>query len=163
MPFKSEAQRRKLVSRQPAARKNASRTRKKAEAGKAATVAAFAMARSPLDRVRRLCLALPNTWEKLSHGEPTFWVGKKMFVSFANADNHHGAGRHAIWCNSTHATQDLLITRSPTRYFSPPYVGPSGWVGIYLDGKPDWSEVANRLAHAHELASAVSRPKARKR
>ena len=121
------------------------------------------MARSPLDRVRRLCLTLPNTWEKLSHGEPTFWVGKKMFASFANADNHHGAGRHAIWCNATHATQDLLITRAPTRYFSPPYVGPSGWVGIYLDGKPDWAEVADRLAHAHELASAVSRPKARKR
>ena len=121
------------------------------------------MARSPLDRIRRLCLTLPNTWEKLSHGEPTFWVRKKMFATFANADNHHGAGRHAIWCKATHATQDMLITRSPTRYFSPPYVGPSGWVGIYLDGKPDWAEVADRLAHAHELASAVSRPKARKR
>ena len=121
------------------------------------------MARSPLDRVRRLCLALPNAYEKTSHGEPTFWAGKRMFASFASADNHHGAGRHAVWCKATHVTQDLLIKRSPQRYFSPPYVGPSGWVGIYLDRAPDWSEVADRLSHAHELASAPSRPIAGKR
>jgi CubicO group peptidase (beta-lactamase class C family)/predicted DNA-binding protein (MmcQ/YjbR family) len=112
----------------------------------------------PLLRLRRLCLALPDAWEKVSHGEPTFWVGKKMFASFANAANHHGAGRHAVWCNATHVTQDLLLARAPDRYFRPPYVGPSGWIGIYLDKDPDWAEVAERLQHAHELA-ARSRPK----
>jgi len=110
--------------------------------------------RSPLDRLRRVCLALPDAWEKLSHGEPTFWAGKRMFASFANAANHHGAGRHAVWCKATHPTQDMLITRSPDRYFVPPYAGPSGWVGIYLDRAPDWAEVAERLRSAHELAAA---------
>lgn len=62
------------------------------------------LARSPLDRLRHICLALPNAWEKVSHGEPTFWVGKKMFATFANAANHHGAGRHAVWCKATHVT-----------------------------------------------------------
>jgi hypothetical protein len=113
--------------------------------------------RSPLDRLRRICLALPDAWEKLSHGEPTFWAGKRMFASFANAANHHGSGRHAVWVKATHATQDLLITRSPDRYFVPPYAGPSGWVGIYLDRAPDWKEVTERLRSAHELAAA--RPK----
>ena len=112
---------------------------------------------SPLDRLRRLCLAHPGAWEKVSHGEPTFWVGKKMFASFANAENHHGAGRHTVWCKADHLTQDLLVRRAPERYFSPPYVGPSGWVGIYLDKSPDWSEVAERLAHAHELAAPAKR------
>ena len=112
------------------------------------------MPRSPLDRLRRICLALPDAWEKLSHGEPTFWAGKRMFASFANAANHHGAGRHAVWVKATHATQDLLITRSPDRYFVPPYAGPSGWVGIYLDRAPDWAEVAELLRSAHELAAA---------
>lgn len=108
---------------------------------------------SPLDRLRRMCLALPGAWEKVSHGEPTFWVGRKMFASFANAATHHGAGRHAVWCKATHVTQHLLIARAPERYFQPPYVGPSGWIGIYLDGNPDWSEVAERLQHAYELAA----------
>jgi hypothetical protein len=118
-----------------------------------------ASARSPLERLRRACLALPGAWEKLSHGEPTFWAGKRMFASFANADNHHGAGRYAVWCKATHATQDMLIARSPELYFSPPYAGASGWVGIYLDATTDWTEVADRLRHAHELAAP---PRARK-
>ena len=115
------------------------------------------MARSPIDKVRKLCLTLPEAWEKISHGEPTFWVGKRMFATFANATTHHGAGRHAVWCKATHATQDLLVRRSPDRYFVPPYVGPSGWVGIYLDRQPDWSEVADRLEHAHQLAAPPRR------
>jgi hypothetical protein len=112
-----------------------------------------ASAKSPLERLRRACLALPGAWEKLSHGEPTFWAGKRMFASFANADNHHGAGRYAVWCKAAHATQDMLIARSPQVYFSPPYAGASGWVGICLDTATDWTEVAERLRHAHELAA----------
>ena len=108
------------------------------------------MSRRPIERLRRTCLALPEAWEKVSHGEPTFWVGTRMFASFANAASHHGAGRHAVWCKATHATQDLLIARSPERYFKPPYAGPSGWIGIHLDGKPDWNEVTDRLRHAYE-------------
>ncbi len=121
------------------------------------------MIRSPLARLRRLCLALPDAWEKVSHGEPTFWVGKKMFATFASRENHHGAGRDAVWCKATHATQDLLIARSPDRYFAPPYVGASGWVGIHLDGAPDWGEVAERLRHAHELAAPARVRSAKRR
>jgi len=113
----------------------------------------------PLEKLRALCRGLPNTWEKISHGEPTFWVGKRMFASFANADNHHGAGRHAVWCKATHTTQDLLVSQCPDRYFVPPYAGVVGWVGIYLDRRPKWSEVADRLAHAYELAAETQRTK----
>ncbi len=114
-------------------------------------------ASSPLDRLRDLCLSLPDAWEKQSHGEPTFWVGKRMFATFADAANHHGAGRYAVWCLATHTTQDLLVSRSPDRYFVPPYAGPSGWVGIYLDRRPRWTDVAERLQHSHELAIALSK------
>lgn len=106
-----------------------------------------------LERVRRICLELPEAWEKASHGEPTFWAGKKMFASFASADNHHGAGRHAVWCKSTHMTQSLLVGRTPERYFVPPYVGHSGWVGIHLDRRPNWAEVAERLRDAYRLVA----------
>ena len=58
-----------------------------------------------LDRLRALCLKLPEVFEKRSHGEPTFWVHKRMFASFASAGNHHGAGRDAVWCKAAHMTQ----------------------------------------------------------
>ena len=115
---------------------------------------------SSQDRLRRLCLALPGAWEKVSHGEPTFWAGKKMFASFASADSHHGHGRDAVWCKCTHTTQDLLIARDPKRYFKPPYVGPSGWIGIYLDKRPNWREVADRLVYAHGLVAPKPRSRA---
>jgi len=100
-----------------------------------------------------MALALPDAWEKQSHGEPTFWVGRRMFASFANAANHHGAGRHAVWCKAAHVTQDLLVRQDPLRYFVPAYVGPSGWIGVYLDGRTDWRLVGDRLEHAHALAA----------
>lgn len=118
---------------------------------------------SPIEKVRELCLALPGAWEKTSHGEPTFWVGKRMFATFADARTHHGSGRHAVWVKAAHTTQDLLVQRSPDRYFVPPYVGPSGWVGVFLDRRPNWRDVAERLEHAHQLAAPVSRRRTTKR
>lgn len=83
-----------------------------------------------LERVRRICLALPETSEKLSHGEPTFFVHKKVFVMFAN--NHHHDGHVAIWLPVPDGFQSSLIEASPAIYFKPPYVGVRGWVGIEL-------------------------------
>ena len=111
------------------------------------------MPASPIDRLRRICLALPEAHEVQAHGEPTFRVRNKMFATFADASNHHGRGRHAVWCKSDFVTQELLVTRSPDRYFVPAYMGPSGWVGIYLDRKPDWAEVSERLRQSYLMVA----------
>ena len=111
------------------------------------------MATSPLTRLRKTCLALPGAYETISHGEPTFWAGKRTFAMFANAANHHGNGRYAVWCKSTHMTQSLLVDRYPARYFVPPYAGPAGWVGIYLDKRPDWKEITERLRDAYRMVA----------
>ena len=83
-----------------------------------------------LERVRGICLALPAATEKLSHGEPTFFVGKKVFAMFAN--NHHNDGRVAVWLPVPPGMQPMLIEASPEKFFKPPYVGVRGWVGIHL-------------------------------
>ena len=88
------------------------------------------MSAEQVARVRGLCLALPETSEKLSHGEPTFFVGKKVFVMFA--DNHHDDGRVAVWLPAAPGMQASLIAEQPAVYFRPPYVGHRGWVGIEL-------------------------------
>jgi hypothetical protein len=85
---------------------------------------------SHLERVRRFCLALPETSERLSHGEPTFFVHKKVFVMFAN--NHHDDGRIAVWLPVPAGLQPVLIENNPATFFHPPYVGHRGWVGIEL-------------------------------
>lgn len=56
-----------------------------------------------------------------------------------------------MWCKATRANQSAMIDENPERFFSPPYVGPSGWVGIFLDGKVDWNEVAEILKDAYRL------------
>src|SRR5215510_16085128 len=74
-----------------------------------------------LERVRRICFAMPEVWEKLSHGEPTFFVGKKVFAMFAN--NHHNDGRVAVWCPAPLGIQAMLIEAESKKFFKPPYVG----------------------------------------
>ena len=81
-------------------------------------------------------------------GEPTFRVNNKLFAMFANEGNHHGSGRPGVWIKSAHVTQDMLLRAEPTRYFAPPYVGPKGWVGAFLDRAPDWDVIADLLHDA---------------
>ena len=108
---------------------------------------------SSLARLRKICLALPEAHEVEAWGEPTFRVRNKLFAMYAAAGNHHGAGRVALWCKATRVNQSLMIEAAPTRFFVPPYVGPSGWVGVWLDGKPDWAEVAALLTYAYRLTA----------
>jgi hypothetical protein len=88
-----------------------------------------------LERVRRICQALPQTEERQSHGEPTFFVSKKVYAMFAN--NHHGDGRIAVWLPAPAGMQAVLIESAPQTYFRPPYVGVRGWVGLNLDTVSD--------------------------
>jgi len=100
-------------------------------------------------------MALPGTTEKLSHGEPTFFVGKKVYAMFA--DNHHNDGHIAVWLPATPGAQPLLIRQNPAAYFKPPYVGVRGWIGVDLDQVDD-DELG---AHIHEAWQMVAPKKAK--
>ena len=108
---------------------------------------------SPLARLRRICLAFPDAHEVEAWGEPTFRVKNKLFAMYAAANNHHGAGHHAVWIKSTAVNQGFVLKAKPERYFSPPYVGPSGWIGAKLDGRVNWTEVTELLRDGYELAA----------
>ena len=109
------------------------------------------MAPRPLTKLRTLCLALPEAHEVEAWGAPTFRVRNKLFAMFAAAGNHHGDGRSGVWCKAAPGNQELMVRLAPTKFFVPPYVGPSGWVGIYLDGDVDWPEVAELLEDSYRL------------
>jgi hypothetical protein len=110
-------------------------------------------ARTPLARLRKHCLAFPEAHEVEAWGEPTFRVKNKLFAMHASAGTHHGAGRPGVWIKSAHVTQDMLVRAQPARYFVPPYVGKSGWVGAHLDGKPDWDVITDLLRDAYLLTA----------
>ena len=105
----------------------------------------------PLERLRRLCLALPETTERLSHGEPTWFVrGKRTFVTYAN---HHHDDRLAFWCAAPAGVQETLVSSAPERFFVPPYVGQRGWLGVYLDVLLDWEEIADLDTDAYRVVA----------
>jgi len=114
-------------------------------------------ARRLLTRLRKICLAFPESSERLSHGEPTFFVGAKegkggkVFVCFS--DDHHGDGMTAITFPAAPGAQAMLIEADPRRFYRPKYVGPSGWVGLRLDVDPDWEEVAEFAEESYRLVA----------
>ncbi len=101
-----------------------------------------------LARLRGICLALPEASERLSHGEPTFFVGQKVFAMFAG--DHHGDGRVALWLPVPIGVQELLIEGDPATFFKPPYVGVRGWVGVELARLGD-EELTSYLHEAWSL------------
>jgi hypothetical protein len=90
-------------------------------------------------RLRDLCLAMPGAEERVSHGEPS-WFVRKQFVTFAG--RHHD-DRVAFWAAAPPGDQQHWVATDPERFFVPPYVGHRGWIGVYLDVEQDWTELAD--------------------
>ena len=114
-----------------------------------------------LERVRRICGAMPSVTEKLSHGAPTFFVEKDKGVFTMFLDNHHQDGHLAVWLPAPPGLQSALIDDAPATYFKPPYVGSSGWIGIELDQIDD-EALEIHVREAWELA-APKKKKPRRR
>jgi hypothetical protein len=121
-----------------------------------------------LERIREMCLGLPETTERMSHGAPTFFVrDKRAFVMVLT--NHHGDGRFAVWCAAADGMQQMLVEADPDRFFVPPYVGHRGWLGLRLDRGLEWDELAGIVEDAYaevapaKLVEAARRPVADRR
>ena len=110
------------------------------------------MAANPLTKVRKICLALPEATERLSHGAPTFFVqGKKTFLMYL--DHHHDDNGLALWCAAAPGVQQELVGEDPVRFFRPPYVGYRGWVGVRLDIDVDWDEVTGIVTDSYRAVA----------
>jgi hypothetical protein len=107
-----------------------------------------------IERLRALCLSFPGAQEKLSHGSPT-WYTRRTFATLA--DHHHGDHRLAFWCPAPPGVQQEMVDEDPERFFRPPYVGPSGWLGVSLeesaDSPLDWDEIHAILTEAYRLTA----------
>ena len=106
-----------------------------------------------LKRIRAAALSLPETGERLSHGQPTFFVAGRQFAQFR--DNHHGDGKTVVCVRTSGPDeQAMLIESDPATYSRPAYLGPSGWVSVDVAGSSvDWDHVADRIAISWEIAA----------
>lgn len=105
----------------------------------------------PTERLRAICLALPEATEKQAWGDPTWRVRNKIFVM-----EKRGDGRRSLWCKAPPGSQEVLVGSDPQRFFVPPYVGHKGWIGMRLDdvgSAPDWEEVAAIVRRSYRLTA----------
>lgn len=104
-------------------------------------------------RLQKICLALPEVTERLSHGAPTWFVrGKKSFVTLSEHGHHQDEFPH-LWCAAPPGGQAELVAAAPDRFFRPPYVGGRGWIGVRLDGAIDWAEIAELCQDAYRTVA----------
>jgi hypothetical protein len=106
------------------------------------------MKQDPMDRLRAICLALPEATEAGGVGDPTFRVRDKIF-----AMRHGVDGRMSMWCKAPKGVQEVLVGSNPERFFVPPYVGHHGWVGMWLDVEIDWDEVADLVEESYWMTA----------
>jgi hypothetical protein len=106
-----------------------------------------------LEQLRSICLAFPEVTERPSHGAPTWFVrDKASFVTLWEHGHHQDTFPH-LWCAAPPGAQSHLVEAAPERIFRPPYVGGRGWLGVRLDGRVDWDEVAALCEDAYRTSA----------
>lgn len=102
----------------------------------------------PLNKLRAICLALPEAVEGGGVGDPSFKVRDKIF-----AMQHPMNGRPSVWCKAPRGLQEVLAGSDPERFFVPPYVGQHGWIGFWLDVEIDWDHIAGLVEDSYRMTA----------
>ena len=109
-----------------------------------------------MDRIRPVALALPGVVERRSHGAPTFFTADgpkgRTFASVHDEREWH-EGRLCLWAAGPKELQEGLVSGAPERFFVPPYVGHHGWVGVHLDERTDWGELADLIGEGYRMTA----------
>jgi hypothetical protein len=118
------------------------------------------MNKPAFERVRSIALALPGVSERVSHGEPCFFISKTRALCYFH-DNHNGDGRVSLWCPAAPGVQEELVSAEPLRFFKPPVSARgtfSGWLGVFLDttgdDQVDWEEIAAIVEDAYRFVAS---------
>jgi predicted DNA-binding protein (MmcQ/YjbR family) len=99
-----------------------------------------------LDKLRVICLALPEARETITFGHPTFQAGKKTFAVLEEY-----RGELCIVFKTELPVQQALI-KSP-RFFAAPYIGKHGWVSLRAGGALDWKEIRDLVLGSYRLVA----------
>jgi hypothetical protein len=109
------------------------------------------VATSVEQQVREICLSLPETSERESHGAPAFFAGKQFVMLWPHGHHLHEFAH--LWCAAPEGVQAALIGNDRSRFFYPPYVGHRGWIGVRLDGRLDAEEIETLCVEAYRCVA----------
>ena len=106
-----------------------------------------------IERLREICLSLPEATEELfgGHTTSTWRVRGKIFAMLQ--DERGDTGKPAVWCKAAPGAQEVLMEVAPDRFFRPPYVGPKGWVGVMLNADTDWDELSELIVESFRMVA----------
>lgn len=107
-------------------------------------------ARDPVERLRQICLALPEVVEVEAWGHPTFRIRNKMFAGCSHDDS---TDRPTFSCKAQPGEQEAMIELDSERFYKPAYVGVHGWVGGFLDGRAPWPEITELIEEAWRMTA----------
>ncbi len=102
-----------------------------------------------LERVRRICLAMPESSERETWGHPTFRIRDKIFSTYGRVDDE-GRSVTTMTMKAADGEQESLLAEGHP-FFYPNYVGSKGWIGIVVDGDTDWTEIAELVEDSFRL------------
>lgn len=105
------------------------------------------MNEEPVARLHQMCESLPEATVGVTVHHPSIKLRDRGFVMFTEH------GRPAYWIKAAPGIQPELVASDPDRFFVPPYVGPKGWVGVWLDHDVDWDEIAELVLDAYRLVA----------
>jgi hypothetical protein len=105
------------------------------------------------ERVRGICMALPEVTERRSHGAPAFFV-TKQFAALMTEGHHDHQFAHLV-CAALPGAQQEHIAMAPDRIFRPPYVGARGWIGVRLDDTPGFDEIEMFMEDAYRAVATA--------
>ena len=87
-----------------------------------------------------ICSSFPDAKRQNQGDHASFLVRKKVFAYYLH--NHHRDGIVCVCAKTLPGDNLTLIAANLTKFYSPAYIGPRGWVGLRLDqGEIDWDEV----------------------
>lgn len=108
-----------------------------------------------MNKLRKICLALPDAYEVETWGEPTFRTAKGKIFCMQQRDGT----RKNIWFKAPPGSQQILVEAAPDVFFRPPYFGHKGWVGMWLDADTDWAEVKALIERSYGMVAPKRRTK----
>ena len=98
-----------------------------------------------VNKLRRMCLNLPESYESKTFGHVTFRIKKKTFAVF---EHYHGSP--CVTFKMTKHGQKLAL--QDARFFIAPYVGQHGWVCRSTEDI-DWIELAEQIVESYILVA----------
>lgn len=106
-----------------------------------------------LARVREIALSLPGARERVSHGRPNFFTTRTFCYYGGSERGEADRVRHDTAILVKPDPDDEPAIRQDPRFWEPAYLWPAGWLGLVIDERTDWAEIAELIDASYRVTA----------